>query len=281
VFATVQQFRGNSFAQTVVAAVRTLRKPNPDEAHGTKQGASHPPTDEKPTEARDPAAQKIIERQNVAAWDQMSRAPLDENHAPSVVRLPDSVVEQIDRAWKDSVGGATEIEQGGNLVRTYGGKYKLRRGSPQGAGEFQPEANDVGWGESNVAVVHTHPYRDEEQVGTWPTDYGTFSTADLWEIINDDQPLNILRSGPYTFMIARTRQFNQLVAQHEAADTLNDLAIAISRTSDTTYKDARAQGMSTPDSLERAVLAVCDTYHLVYYEGTGAELHRASKNGAS
>jgi len=279
IFATIQQVRGNAFAQTVIATA-TRNKPTPDGDATPQPAPSTQPTATAGPVA-DPAASRIIERQKIAAWDQMSRGPIDERYAPSVVRLPDAVVAQIDQAWKDSLATNPELEQGGNLVRTYGGKYKLRRGATDDAGSFQAEPNDIGWGESYVAVVHTHPYRDEEKAGTWVSDYGSFSTADLWEIVNDQQPLNILRSGPFTFMIARTKQFDALVTKHEAAGTLNDLIMAITETSNASYKTARGGGLSQKDSVEHAVLDVCRAFHLVYYEGQGNELHRATSGNVS
>ena len=37
-----------------------------------------------------------------------------------------------------------------------------------------------------------------------------------------------------------------------------------------------ASRKSFPDRLEAGVLAVCRTFHLVYYEGRGGDLHKAS-----
>jgi hypothetical protein len=176
-------------------------------------------------------------------------------------------VTALDKAWSDSLTTPQEQEQGGNVVRTYGGEYKLRRGTDHTGNMFEPDPNDVGRTETLVGIAHTHPYRDEGQ------DHGTFSGQDLGNMVQEDQPLKVLRSGPFTYMIARTREFDAIVARYDKANTSFELQKQINATFDKAF-DAKAGDF--PEKLEAGVLAVCAEYHLVYYEGQGANLRRVS-----
>jgi hypothetical protein len=84
-----------------------------------------------------------------------------------------------------------------------------------------------------------------------------------------------LRSGVYTFVLAKTKQFNALV---EPMNNEEDKLFAFAMRMKATY-DAAAQ--ATPGTLteqvEAGVLAVCAAFHLVYYEGQGGELQRKTK----
>ena len=108
---------------------------------------------------------------------------------------------------------------------------------------------------------------------TGPRD-GSFSAADLSYTPDQEQGLNILRSGPYTFLVAKTRQFLELVNKHEADDTTWELSKAMFELHDKTFE---ASTGTFADRVEAAVRVVCQTYHLLYYEGQGAELHRVTK----
>jgi hypothetical protein len=211
-----------------------------------------------------------------AGWEQLARAPADEAHAPEVIQLPASVVEALERAWQDSVpNGAPEREQGGDLVRTYGGSYELRRGDGTNAGEYDQYSAHVGRLEDFIAIVHTHPYRDEQHL-EGPRQ-GSFSAQDLSYVGNEDQNLNILRSGLMTFMVAKTKQFLKLAKEHDDQGTSLALAKAMLQVHNDTYQATRGV---FADRLEAAVKAVCHQFHLLYYEGQGAEMHRVNTAGA-
>lgn len=155
-------------------------------------------------------------RRKVAGFEQVSRGHLREAGAPEAIELPASLVDALERAWRDS--DATQEEMGGNVVRTYGGKYKLRRGGAGTSRAFEPDDRDVGWGETRIGIAHTHPYRGEG------FDHGTFSAADLVNIVDETEPLKLLRSGPFTYVIARTKEFDELVKRHEHEQRTDDLS---------------------------------------------------------
>jgi hypothetical protein len=154
------------------------------------------------------------------------------------------------------------MEQGGNVVQTYGGKYKLRRGHGYSGDAYDPDWHDVGSGETLAGVAHTHPTK---------YDHETFGDVDIENMVDEEQPLKLLRSGPLTYVIARTREFDARVRQAEESDTTYELKHEIGKT----YNDAvNATKGSWPEQLEAGVIAVCRAFRLVYYEGKGSELAR-------
>jgi hypothetical protein len=242
VFATVHRLHGNSFAQQVVAIAGTTRRKTPAEQRPEEANTAapqHAPVAEAPAEPLDPQRQKILEHRKTANWEQMARGVFSERNAPDDLHLPASVVDAIDKAWQDSITGRRHMEQGGLLVRTYGGRYVLRRQPAHSPDGFEPDADDVGTWNNLAGIVHTHPYTDEESTRLG-IDHGSFSATDLAAIVEENQPLNILRSGPYTYLIARTREFNALVKRHEASETTDDLKRSMFELHDTTFKSAKA-----------------------------------------
>lgn len=271
----VHQQRGNGFAQSVLAAASTMHKQllGPGEPAAEAHPAPAPAMATGPAPP-DAATQKVLDRQKTAGWEQVARGGInDDRLAPSEIRLPGSVVSAIEKAWQDSLAQHPEREEGGNLVRTYGGAYQLRRTEGYKDDAFEPDPHDVGWTETMVGTVHTHPYRDEHEKNPdrMPTDYATVSAPDLDSVVNGDGPLFIVRSGPFTYVIAKSKQFNQLVERHEKDGTLGELVMEMEGLSNRIF-DAAKGNMS--DRLEHAIVAVCQAYHLVYYEGRGADLKR-------
>lgn len=136
ILSTVQELRGNAFAQTALA--------------------------------------KHAEMTKVAAWNQMSRGTIDAKNAPAAVRLPAGVVADLERLWQKSINGKEKnLEHGGNLVRTYGGREHIREQPAQSEDEFEGDDNEKGWGDTVVANVHTHPEPDA------PEHYSCFSAQDI------------------------------------------------------------------------------------------------------
>ncbi len=270
--------RGNAFVQSVLASMIRLQKTPVDHGAPTSSAAPAPAAAPAATPVASGDTRPLTEqaRRKQAGWEQLARAAPDEAHAPEVIQLPPSVVEALERAWRDSVpDGAPEREQGGDLVRTYGGSYELHRGDGASAGEYDQYSAHVGRLDDFVAIVHTHPYRDDK-IAEGPRQ-GSLSAQDLSYIANEDQNLNSLRSGPMTFMVAKTKQFLKLAKQHEDKDTSLELAKAMLEVHDETYKATRGV---FADRLEAAVRAVCNRFHLLYYEGQGAELHRVNTSGS-
>lgn len=276
IFMVVQRDRGNAFAKTVVATATTMHKHPATAPEGTSPEPAARPVEAAADETKpeDPAAHAVDERRKTAGWEQVARGGInDERHAPSEIRLPASVVSAIERAWQDSLAQNPEHEEGGNLVQTYGGDYKVRRAKGYKDDEFEPDPMDLGWSETMVGSVHTHPYRDEhaKDPKKMPTEYGTVSAPDLDSIVNRDGPLFVVRSGPFTYVIAKSKQFNKLVEQHDNAGTLSELVAEMEQLSNRIF-EATKGNMS--DRLEQAIIAVCQAYHLVYYEGKGSDLKR-------
>jgi len=215
-------------------------------------------------------AKRIGPRGMAAAWDQLAVATADERSTPAYVRLPANIVNELDRAWQDSLAGKEEREQGGNLVRNMGGSYEIRRGANEDKHMFDQDDNDVGWTQKLVAQVHTHPYRDEkEQV---PEQFATFSEGDFDSLMRSDAHMSVLRSGPYTFMLSKTKQFQAMVDATNNDE--NKLSALAQRMTDVYDKAFDATKGSFSEKTEAGVLAVCQRFHLVYYSGQGSDLSR-------
>lgn len=228
----------------------------------------------KPVVNAPPIVNETDRRARAAGFEQLAHGHTRAGTTPADVELPASLDNALDQAWTDSLAAPTEQEEGGNIVRTYGGAYKLRRGHDHTTASFDPDFHDVGTTQSLVGVAHTHPYRDEKAENLMSTDWGTFSGEDIANLVNDpiDVELKVLRSGPYTFMLSRTTEFNALVAKDNLDQAGHSpLYAAIVHTFEAA-KHAHEGPMA--DKLEAGVMAVCKQYHLVYYEGSGRELHR-------
>ncbi len=273
--ATAQAFTDRGAIPPVASSSPTERDqpPSPSElAFGSeKKEPGGAPATPAPSDATAPASRPThpapvhSEVQRTAGFEQLARSHTREAGAPSEVELPSSLGTAMDQAWRDSLSGPTEQEQGGNVVRTYGGDYKLRRGNDHDGSTFTPDAADVGATQTLVGIAHTHPYRDEGY------EFGTFSGQDLANMVNEDQPLKLLRSGPFTYMVSRTKEFDTLVAGYEQRGTSFELYQKMVELFDRTF-DAHRGAM--PDRLEAATIAVCNAFHLIYYEGEGRDLHR-------
>jgi hypothetical protein len=265
----------------MVHAYPTLRAPIMaaiGQTHGAgvvqQVGQTAPKTDETaaaPAE-RGPiqvADSKQTDRQKTAGFELVARSHVREGGAPDHVKLPSSLVDALEKMWRDTNRkDGSQVEQGGNIVRTYGGDYEVRRGKASGEDEFEPDWNDVGMGDTLVGVTHTHPYGKEGY------DYGTFSDIDLANFVDQDEPIKLLRSGGQTYMLARTKEFDAIVKKHEKADTLLELKKAMIDTFNRAYEADLAAKVGFPSALESGVLAVCHKFHLIYYWGQGQELHR-------
>lgn len=190
------------------------------------------------------------------------------------MRLPPEIVKELDDLWKRST--ATNQEQGGNIVRTYGGAYDIRVGGHYSdESTWDPNSDDVGVGQQYIGLAHTHPYQDFA--------HGTFSPDDLINVADYDQKISLVRSGPMTFMVARTKEFEAMLAQVEKEPDSRKLVErreAFKHQMREVFEAAfTAHKGPFPEQLEAGVLAVCDRYHLIYYAGQGGALERKSKRG--
>lgn len=158
-------------------------------------------------------------------------------------------------------------------MKHYSGDYGIRRGENDSPHMFEGDDGDVGQFDTLVAQVHTHPYRDEPN--KTPEEFGMFSDGDFNSLMRSGAHMSVLRSGPYTFILGKTKQFNQLVDASDNDETkLKDLA---ARMTDIYEAAMRATEGMFSEKLEAGVLAVCDAFHLIYYSGVGGELTRRSK----
>lgn len=152
--------------------------------------------------------------------------------------------------------------------------WQLRRSSLAGGADgdtYNPNDHDVGWTQSLVGMVHTHPYDDPKV----PEGFASFSEPDFVSFMSSDAHLSVLRSGPFTFMLSKTQQFQKLV---EATNNDPDQLFEISQRMVEKFHQAfgRTKG-SFSEQVEAGVMAVCEAFHLVYYEGQGNELTRKTK----
>lgn len=277
----INQLRGHGFAQQAVAAAAraTLHKPTPIAAEPatipTMHQAQQPATTPTPPPARaEPKVSAELRKMRaVAGWNQLATAVPDESMTPEHVRLPDHLVQAIQIAWHETIASAPEHEHGGNIVKNGGSGYDLRRYDGDADGEtFQPNDNDVGWRQHIVGMVHTHPYGEyKTQV---PEGYASFSEQDFDAFMRSDAHLSVLRSGPFTFMLSKTKQFEELVA---ASDNDESKLRALGAEMYAAYDDVfdRTKG-NFSGRVEAGILAVCRKFHLVYYQGQDGDLTRKS-----
>lgn len=212
-------------------------------------------------------------------WTGIAHGPIDEAWAPSAVRIPDAVSTGLDEAWQQTVTDPRHREHGGNIVRTYGGRYEMHQGGPGLETLYDGDESDIGRLQDHVGIVHTHPYFKEK------SDHAGFSGGDFTNMTSHNVPLSLLRSGSNTtYMLARTKQFqHQLDAIEKTYDgngeALEEKRRAFSAGMEGTYDAAFEAALKQnkgdfPAAVEAAGVAVATKYHLLYYKGTGANLHR-------
>jgi hypothetical protein len=208
--------------------------------------------------------------QKVAGWNQITTSVVKEAHAPDHIRLPASVLEQL--ADLAAEGNEKDQEQGGNLVKTYGGKWEIQQTHDEADDNesYNVDTSDVGLWARHVGIVHTHVIDEAHPYAT------SFSKPDMAQIVDEDQPLNIVQSGNQIYVISRTKEFNAMVKddptlEYKMQDTWKaayDAEMGKARELEVTA------GQMQPAAVEKAVIAVCREFHLIYYWGQGQDLHR-------
>jgi len=199
-------------------------------------------------------------------FDKITAGHLNEADAPDAIALPKELSEGMQSAWDDSLPGGKSQEQGGNLARNKDGSYGWRKGSAGSSGMYSPDYGDVGKDQTLVGVGHTHPY-DKSEGGHTNV---SFSGGDISSIVYEKQtqPLNIVQSGETVFVLARTEEFEKLLAGLDAAG-LKKLEQKIEKTWNDVYTTAKGK---IPERAEAATRATCKAFHLVYYRGKGGSL---------
>jgi len=185
------------------------------------------------------------------------------------IELPPELMTGLEEGWKQSFPGDESQEQVGILVRTTDGKYVWRAGKPGSSGESTPNYGDVKAGETIVATGHTHPYSKKEGGYTGVPE----SAGDITTLITSKEPMDTVYAGTKQFVVARTAEFEKLVAGLDAAGKKKlsaDMSKLWEDTSNATKGNLAAKS-------EAAVKAVCEKYQLVFYAGSGGKLTRQTK----
>ncbi|HEY8338810.1 MAG TPA: hypothetical protein VIK95_03015, partial [Egibacteraceae bacterium] len=137
---------------------------------------------------------------------------LNKVDAPDALEVPAELKDGLAAAWAASFPEGKSMEQGGILVKTKDGAYVWRAGKGTSGGSFKPNYADVGPDEVLIASGHTHPY-DASEGGH--TDVA-FSGGDLSNLVWQKERFKLVQSGTAQFGVAKTAEFDALVA---AADT--------------------------------------------------------------
>lgn len=199
--------------------------------------------------------------QRNAKFDLAVGTAFDKADAPQSMAVPDELREGLEAAWAASFPEGKSMEQGGILVKTKDGAYVWRAGKATGSGSFKVNYADVGPDEVLVASGHTHPY-DESEGGH--TDIA-FSGGDLSNLVWQQERFKLVQSGTAQFGVAKTAEFDALVAAADTKDKKTALRQEMNALWDSTFKGSKGK---FPERVETAARAVCDKYHLVYYAGS-------------
>lgn len=195
----------------------------------------------------------------------------DKADAPDALGVPAELKDGLEAAWAASFPDGKSLEQGGILVKTKDGKYVWRAGKGTGSGSFKVNYGDVGPDEVLVASGHTHPY-DKSEGGH--TDVA-FSGGDLSNLVWQQERFKLVQSGTAQFGVAKTAEFDKLVADADTKEKKATLRKEMNALWDTTFKDSKG---TFQERVKKAATTVCTTYHLVYYEGSaGAVSQPGSK----
>ncbi len=210
-------------------------------------------------------------------WVAMAHNVLDESAAPSSVRLPDQIVRGLDDAWARSQQSDHE-ERGGNIVKTARtGEYDYRPGGDTRPGDrygWTPDRSDVGFKQDFIGTYHTHDSTHDKPA----YDSVGFSDGDISNLATMEDHLKLVRSGADTYMLARTKEFDQLAKQYDDGDPAH--LAKFQREIEATYNAAynkvyNGDPRNHQAATEAGTQAAAQTYHLLYYKGQGAMLQRA------
>jgi hypothetical protein len=214
------------------------------------------------------AADWMKERGEDRAFDDIATGSTKLKDAPKEINIPKELKEGMDKAWKGSLPGGKDQEQGGILTKDAKGKYVWHEGKALpldkgGSDFFLPDYDSVPKGESVVGVGHTHPYASGET-------NVPFSGGDLASFVHDPDRMQMVKSGEGEFVSARTAEFEKKLAGLDDKGKAK-LAADIEKEWDAIYsnpKDKRPIAERARD----ATMAVSKKYDLLYYEGKDGEL---------
>jgi hypothetical protein len=200
--------------------------------------------------------------QRNAKFDLAVGKAYDKADAPDALGVPAELKDGLEAAWAASFPDGKSLEQGGIMVKTKDGKYVWRAGKGTSGASFKPNYGDVGPDEVLVASGHTHPY-DNSEGGH--TDVA-FSGGDLSNLVWQQERFKLVQSGTAQFGVAKTAEFDKLVAEADTAEKKLTLRKEMNALWDSTFKGEKG---TFQERVKKASTTVCDKYHLVYYEGSG------------
>jgi hypothetical protein len=208
-------------------------------------------------------------------WTAMAEGPIRESAAPSTVQLPDQIVRGLDEAW-DRSQNANHDERGGNIIRSaWGGEYDFRHGGKRDEADrdsWMPDRSDVRTGQEFLGTYHTHDATHDKE----PYDSVGFSDADVGNLATMEDRVKLLRSGSMTYMLARTKEFDELAKQHSSPEAEQAFRADMVKYFNAAYDEVEQGDPSKHvQALEAATQAAAQQYHLLYYQGEGAKLRRA------
>jgi len=175
----------------------------------------------------------------------------------------------LQRAWERSLPEGKSQEQGAVLMAGPASSTKWRPGEPGESGSWDPNYADELPDEQAVGSAHTHPYDASEG----DLEDVTFSGQDLARFAVVPDRVQVVQSGPSRFLIARSQEFDRML------DGLDDAGRqALFDRIKKAWDDAFAGAKGTlQERAEEAVQATAHQFHLLYYRGQAATLHRAGR----
>lgn len=221
-----------------------------------------------PSALRSGTAMASLQRN--AKFDAITGPSVEKTGAPEELAIPKAAKDGMDAAWAASFPGGTSQEQGGILVRKANGDYEWRAGPPGAGGSFMPNYGDVKPGETLIATGHTHPY-DASEGGMKGV---SLSGGDISSMVVDPAPTGIVHSGTAMFIVAKTKEFEQLVAAANTNQKKRTLMAEIDTAWDTEFAKAQKSGQKFVPAVETAAKIVCARYHLLYYAGSAEKMEQ-------
>ena len=211
--------------------------------------------------------------QRNAKFDAIAGPSVEKTGAPEELAIPQQMKDGMDAAWAASFPGGTSQEQGGILVRKANGEYEWRAGPPGAGGSFMPNYGDVKTGETLIATGHTHPYDASEGGDTGVS----LSGGDISSMVYDPAPTGVVHAGTGLFIVAKTKEFEQLVAATDTKQKKRALANEIDDAWDSEFAKAMKSGQTFVPAVETAAKIVCAKYHLLYYAGSAQKMEQPAK----
>ncbi len=156
------------------------------------------------------------------------------------------------------------------------GRVNPRRDDVGTVGFCEPDLHDVGRGQAVLGNYYTHPYVPGKSALR-----ETFSEGDFSSQVDYPGNVALLRTGDdQTRAIVKTKEFSEMVKAYQHAHPeldANDADIEFQQHMEATYNSAFDKSLKNEQSREQALeagaRATAAAYHLLYYAGTGAEVH--------